>query len=286
MRRALIVTLILLTLWRIDRRRAKELLRRSAIFLCHVSLKRLSPRYTVNPGSAIFIAPHQDDETLACGGLIARKRYEGLPVQVLFITDGSASHPTHPRLSPTAITAIRQQEAREALRILGVESGAIHFLGAPDGRLNHLTPSERTALVEKISVHLTATQPSEIFLPCSPDGSTEHDAAFTVICEAVLRCEHLPVIWQYPVWSWWNPLLMIERIIFTTDNCHQPTEDFQYLKNRALGCYLSQITPLPPEKLPALPSDLVRIFRSDSEFFFRLHLTRPPRAGAPVEAVI
>ena len=39
----------------------------------------------------LVVAPHQDDETLGCGGLIARKRYEGLPVHVVFITDGSAT---------------------------------------------------------------------------------------------------------------------------------------------------------------------------------------------------
>jgi len=277
MRRALIITLVLLTLWRLDRRDAKELIRRLAIRLCRVALNWLSPPYVPNVGPSIFFAPHQDDETLGCGGMIARKRYEGLPVDVVFITDGSASHPGHPRLSPADISAIRQAEAREALSILGVESGAIHFLNAPDGRLNQLSPAERSRLVGQLAAHLAKIQPKEIFLPCSPDGSTEHDAAFLVVCEALRQTGQFPVIWQYPVWSWWNPLLLLERLIFTGSRCHQPTEDFQTMKSLALLRYRSQIAPLAPDTRPALPADLVRIFRSDTEFFFRFH---PPRAVA------
>lgn len=281
--RALILCLLVLSLWRLDYRRAKELLRRIAIRLCRVSLTRLSPPYAPSRGPAIFFAPHQDDETLGCGGLIARKRYEGLPVEVVFITDGSASHPGHPRLTPSAIAATRQAEAREALSILGVESCAMHFLNAPDGRLNQLSALERAHLVGQLAAHLSTVRPREIFLPCCPDGSTEHDAAFTVICDALGHTGLTPVIWQYPVWSWWNPLLLLERIIHATDRCHQPTEDFQTMKSRALDRYRSQTTPIPPDTAPALPADLVRIFRSDTEFFFRFHL--PPARVSPYPVI-
>lgn len=277
MARILILLLLLLSLWRLDHRRAKELLRRLAIRLCRVALDWLSPPYVPNHGPAIFFAPHQDDETLGCGGLIARKRYEGLPVQVVFITDGSASHPGHSRFNPREIAAIRRAEACEALAILGVESNAIHFLNAPDGRLNQLDTAERARLVGLLAAHIGAVRPQEIFLPCSPDGSTEHDAAFLVICEAIRRTGLFPVIWQYPVWSWWNPLLLLERLISGSHRCHQPTEDFQNMKALALRRYVSQTAPLAPDTVPALPADLVRIFRSDTEFFFRFDL--PPTSG-------
>jgi hypothetical protein len=34
--------------------------------------------------STMIFAPHQDDETLGCGGLIALKRQLGIPVKVVF----------------------------------------------------------------------------------------------------------------------------------------------------------------------------------------------------------
>jgi LmbE family N-acetylglucosaminyl deacetylase len=261
-----------LTLDRLDFERSKTVLRRFAVRFCHFALRQLTPAYVFQVRRAVIFAPHQDDETLGCGGLISRKRNEGLPVDVIFLTDGGASHPGHPLHSPAAITALRHREAREALAILGVETGSSHFLDEPDGTLNQIEPGRRAALIDRIAVHLETLRPDEIFLPCNPDGSSEHDAAFGLITEA-LHCSGLrPTVWQYPVWSWYNPMLLLERIIFTADRCQIPTEDYQLIKTRALGCYRTQMHPLPPQTTAALPPELVRIFNSEVEYFFRFNL--------------
>ncbi len=272
MRRVLAASFSLMTLTRVDFHRSKALLRRLAISWCRVALNYTSQPYELRPVRCIVFAPHQDDETLGCGGLIARKRNEGLPVDVVFLTDGSASHPHHPTVSPLDVAAIRHREAREALAILGVESSAIHFLDEPDGMLQHLDKDRRAALVQRITTLLRLIRPNEIFLPCNPDGSTEHDAAFAFIAEAVLSSKLRPAIWQYPVWSWYNPMLLLERMIFTSGRCRVPSGDYQLIKTSALACYRSQTYPLPPQREPALPPELVRIFNSDVEYFFRYEL--------------
>ena len=85
-----------------------------------------------------------------------------------------------------------------------------------------------------------------------------------------------PDVWQYPVWSWWNPLLLFERMIFTTGRCALPTEDYQPVKALALHTYRSQVEATPPWLQPTLPPELVSIFGADREFFFRY---RPPAPG-------
>ena len=275
-RHFLISTLVLLSLSRVDRRRAKMLMRNAAIRFCHRLLSSLCPQYRIRTGPCIVFAPHQDDETLGCGGLIARKRHEGLPVHVIFITDGAASHPGHPRLSSAAIRALRHREALAALAILGVESGAIHFLDEADGMLDSLDPTRGAMLVERITTLLRDIGPEEVFLPCSPDGSTEHDAAFRFVSAALQQTTLRPDVWQYPVWSWWNPLLLFERMIFTTGRCALPTEDYQPVKALALHTYRSQVEATPPWLQPTLPPELVSIFGADREFFFRY---RPPAPG-------
>jgi LmbE family N-acetylglucosaminyl deacetylase len=280
--RHIIITLIVLTsLTRIDQRRAKELTRGVAIRLCRRLLGWVSRPYRLCTGPCVVFAPHQDDETLGCGGLIARKRNEGLPVHVVFITDGGASHPGHPLLSGAEIIRRRHAEALAALAVLGVESCAIHFLNEPDGTLHHLSADRESTLVDKISRLLVEIQPEEIFLPCSPDGSSEHDAAFTVISRSLTTTGLRPDVWQYPVWSWWNPMLLIERMIFTDGHCFQATEDFRPIKALALGNYRTQIEPQAPWRHPALPPELVRIFNSDAEYFFRFILPPPGLDAGP-----
>lgn len=272
MRRVLITGLTFLSLGRLDRQEARECLRRLAIRLCELALRLTSRPYRPCAGPAVVFAPHPDDETFGCGTLIARKRSEGLPVHVIFITDGSASHPGHPLVTPAGISAIRHQEARTAMAVLGVESVAIHFLDEPDGTLGQLSTGRRETLVARIAALLNVLQPTEIFLPCRPDGSTEHDAVFDFVVEAVHRLGTRTVLWQYPVWSWWNPVLLVKHVIGRAECRRAPAENFRVLKRQALAHYRSQLEPLPPQTVAALPAGLVRTLTSDMEYFFRFNL--------------
>lgn len=261
------------------RRRAKELLRRLAVELCGGILFVGSRPYELKEGVTIVIAPHQDDETLACGGIIARKRNEGLPVHVIFITDGSASHPDHPQFTPRAISDLRKAEAMRAASYLGVERNAVHFLDEPDGTLHVIAKERRADLVRRLAALIGTIKPDEIFLPCNPDGSSEHDATFGFLLDALqaVPTQPEPAVWQYPVWSWWNPVLLLRGWLETRECRRLEVEDYRPAKQHAIRCYRSQIAPLAPDKTAALPGELVEIFASDTEFFFRYQ----PRAPHP-----
>lgn len=258
------------------RQRAKLLLRRLAIGLCSSLLRSGSRPLAIREETTVVIAPHQDDESLGCGGIIARKRNEGLPVHVIFITDGSASHPNHPRVSPQELAAIRRQEAMRAMAALGVERTAVHFLNEPDGTLNAIPAVRRNSLVGRLGVLLEKLRPAEVFLPCNPDGSSEHDATFGFVIDAVLAAKLRPDVWQYPVWSWWNPRLLLRGWMRSSDCRRMPLEDYRQGKLQAIRCYHSQVAPLAPDTTPALPPDLVAIFGQDIEFFFRYELPPQP----------
>ena len=245
--------------------------------MCAAVLRVGSQPFDLRIGATVIIAPHQDDETLACGGVISRKRDEGLPVHVIFITDGSASHPNHPRLDGRAISVLRRQEAMRALACLRVERVAVHFLDQPDGQLHRLSQAEHATLISQLSLLFRAIEPSEVFVPTRPDGSSEHDAVFGFVAEAIAASGLEPVVWQYPVWSWWNPLLLVRRWISCADCRRLPLEDHAQAKLDAIECYQSQVAPLEPGTQPALPRALVRLFQADAEYFFR----DPPPKSAP-----
>ena len=257
------------------RQRAKLFLRQLAIGFCGSLLRIASKPYVPREATTLVIAPHQDDESLGCGGLIARKRNEGLPVHVVFITDGSASHPGHPRVSPAELAGLRRAEAMRAMAFLGVERASVHFLDEPDGTLNAITPDRREALVTRLATLFATIAPQEVFLPCYPDGSSEHDATFGFVLDALARSRTGPDVWQYPVWSWWNPVLLLRRWARTHDCRRLPLEDYAQGKFQAIECYQTQIKPLAPDRFASLPRELIRIFQEDSEFFFRYDPTSP-----------
>ena len=89
----------------------------------------------------IVFGPHPDDETLGCGGVIAKKVSEGYNVLVVILTDGRnalsqifgiTSNPT-----PEELKEIRKKELVKATRILGVPDKNLMCLDFEDSTLEH-----------------------------------------------------------------------------------------------------------------------------------------------------
>lgn len=89
----------------------------------------------------LVLAPHPDDETIACGGVLQQARALGLPVRVVFLTYGDnnewsfAIYRKHAVLAPSAVRGmgeIRHDEALAATSVLGLPGSASTFLGYPD----------------------------------------------------------------------------------------------------------------------------------------------------------
>jgi LmbE family N-acetylglucosaminyl deacetylase len=88
-------------------------------------------------GVTLIVAPHMDDEVLACGGTIAQLPQKER-IHVVYATDGMESPapvlPWRDAISPD-LGVVRMREAKAAMECLGVPEKNIHFLGLPDGQL-------------------------------------------------------------------------------------------------------------------------------------------------------
>jgi LmbE family N-acetylglucosaminyl deacetylase len=89
----------------------------------------------------LILAPHPDDEVLACGGIIQKAKAMGLPLQIVFYTYGDNNewaflvYRKRPVIMPKAVRGmglIRHDEALKADNFLGVMPEDIKFLGYPD----------------------------------------------------------------------------------------------------------------------------------------------------------
>lgn len=247
----------------------KNLARRALRAFYAKRLRRRSQPLSLSPeGPTLVIAPHPDDEAFGCGALLARRAAAGVTVIVVYLTDGEASHRGHPILSERHVAGLRRQEAQRAMSSIGIARERLRFCGAPDGRLNALSGPEREACAGCLRGIVAEFGPAELLLPCRDDGSSEHEAAFALMSDALggPPCAR-PRVLEFPVWSWWSPLLLARVAERQGSVWRQPAGAFAQQKRALLASYPSQTEPLPPLAKPSLPRHFSRAFDVRDEFF-------------------
>jgi len=166
--------------------------------LRRMALRAGRPETEPTSDSAVVFAPHPDDETLACGGVVARKVGKGARVRVVVLTDGSLS--PRPSVAPDRLAAARAAEAVEAAAVLGVPGDDVTLLGFPDGRLGE----HADEAIARVSELLRGWRPREVYVPHGSDPQTDHRAAHRVVLAALSALGHGTVVFEYPVWLWYG----------------------------------------------------------------------------------
>jgi len=232
----------------------------------------------------IVFAPHQDDETLGCGGTLVRKCAMGSPVSVVFMTDGSASHPQF--MAAEKLAATRAGEALAATLTLGVAERQVRFLGAPDGALRD---QGRTVIPALIDI-LTERRPAQVFIPYARDRLPDHVATHDFVVTAIRRAGLSVTIFEYPVWFWNHWPWMRQSTGTTTErlrhfareslaglmdfNTRVCVRDVLEKKIAALNCHKTQMTRFDASEQwltlnDVAGGDFIRCLLGDREIFHR-----------------
>ncbi|MDP9028497.1 MAG: PIG-L family deacetylase [Actinomycetota bacterium] len=211
----------------------------------------------------IVIAPHPDDETLGCGGLIAGAAHLGVKVQIIVVTDGSASHPRSKTVKRHELRARRAEELREAVTRL--DPGAtVTWLGFPDGR----TADFEDAIQDRLQRELQdAGAGTTVAVTWSGDGHRDHRIVGAIVERALPAG---PTLWNYPIWMWhWatpdDTTIPWERAIAVALS----PEDLDR-KRHAINAFESQVHPLSahPGDERVLEPGVIKHFVGDREVFF------------------
>ncbi len=68
----------------------------------------------------LVVAPHFDDESIACGGTIIKHVRAGDDVSIVFMTGGNSGSMSHHYLSQIEYGQLRKVEATAAMKVLGI----------------------------------------------------------------------------------------------------------------------------------------------------------------------
>ena len=188
----------------------------------------------------LILAPHPDDDVLGCGGIIQRSVAMKLPLRVAYFTYGDNNewsflvYRKHAVLAPTAVEQmglVRHDEAVAAMRLLGVSTNDLVFLGYPDfgtlriwtsfwgatapysGMLTHASqvpyanafrpgaPFLGQEIVHDLTTLLKTFKPTKVFVSHPADFNVDHRAlyCFTRLALWELEPELQPEVWPYLV---------------------------------------------------------------------------------------
>ena len=125
---------------------------------------------TVPALAALVLAPHPDDEVFGCGGAIASHVRNGVPVQVIILTDGARF----------GEVSLRADESRAAANVLGY--GEPQFWSLPDRGLGY---SEE--LVQRIADHIARAGVDLVYAPSPWEIHPDHRQTTWLATEAVRR---------------------------------------------------------------------------------------------------
>jgi LmbE family N-acetylglucosaminyl deacetylase len=228
---------------------------------------------------AVVFAPHPDDETLGCGGTIARKLSEGYDISVVFLTDGRHSLAELGMFSsptPFEMKEIRREDAMRATKILGLREKDLVFLVFEDKTLR----KHEKLVQERIVEILKDISPVEVFFPQAKEYNIDHRVTNILIRRAIEKLDVHPVEYQYII-AWKFPLYLLvhvtnERIfdlmmskVLEGDLIHVDISKFLDLKQMAIKEYKSQIAVLSDrQKRPALKNSFIKRFLKNQEKFF------------------
>jgi len=155
--------------------------------------------------STLILAPHQDDESIGCGGTVKLISNIGGNVDVVYIANGEAGTRKGVALTDEEkkrLVEIRNSEARKACDILGVKG--MYLLNGRDTQLHH-----EMNLYKKLLEILTQNKYDIVFCPWKYDGHSDHIATFKILKKALRHYPENIEIWLYEIWTPLIPNCMV-----------------------------------------------------------------------------
>ncbi|MBN1621171.1 MAG: PIG-L family deacetylase [Endomicrobiales bacterium] len=157
--------------------------------------------------NVLVLAPHQDDESVGCGGTLIKHVKSGGNAAVAFCTADNES---------------RDEESRNAMKSLGINDSVSWKYG-----INSL--AEQKDLPEKMINLFDEKKPEIVFIPFLLDNHYDHRAVNNALIKAGNSKKYDFLIYAYPVWFPLYP------------NVLSDISGVWEGKAKAISCYKSQI---------------------------------------------
>lgn len=168
----------------------------------------------------LIVAPHPDDETIGCGGLLAKY---GKQCDVLLVTDGRMGFFENSSVTdPDEMAKIRKNEFVTAMKFLNVNKTVC--LDLPNGDMKPYI-----SIIKRFNIK----EYNKIFIPGCNEHHTEHVLVNRVLRRMILFQWSKAEVFEYEVWT---PMLNPNKMIDITDVIDKKLDVVSIYKSQ-IECY-------------------------------------------------
>ena len=172
-----------------------------------IALRRATHRLpvqleAVRRGRILVLAPHFDDEAIACGGTLLLHKEAASQVCVVFVSDSSGA-----LADPVAAAQVKATRRREMQQVQAALSlASVIELDFPDGSLVR----HEGAIAERLAGTLKEFRPQQVLCPFPVDAHADHQATALAFALATERSGWQGEVLAYEVWSTLWPNMAID----------------------------------------------------------------------------
>jgi N-acetylglucosamine malate deacetylase 1 len=150
--------------------------------------------------SMLVIAPHQDDETIGCGGVLALQAASKHAAAIVLLQDG-ASGCEEIGMSRQQLMELRNEESRRAAAVIPLEAPIF---------LNHSVLAESMLeATENIQRILVERKVDAVFVPFVLDGHPDHRLTNYILADALANIPRNIRVFEYEVWGMCIPNVLV-----------------------------------------------------------------------------
>jgi LmbE family N-acetylglucosaminyl deacetylase len=193
----------------------------------------------------LILAPHPDDEIVACGIAAMRARTEGAEVFVLYLTTGVPPRESLWRWQRDGYQVRRRRRREEAMAVAAeLQLTPIGFRDTPARRLRH----DLDAAARDVAAALASCGANVLWVPAFEGAHQDHDAANALASHfaADLPVADLPVadlpVWEFAAYNYAGGKVQANRFADQRGGeiVIAATEAEAERKRRALAVYVSE----------------------------------------------
>lgn len=218
----------------------------------------------------IVFAPHPDDETLGCGGTIAKRISEGYEVLIVVMTDGRYAFSKvlgiNSDPSPQELKQIRREEMKKAAKNLGVPEENIVFLDYEDESLKENSKEAE----QRVTQILKKNRPTEVYFPYEKDDHRDHRATNRIIRNSVKKLGLPTLKYQYSIYQRYSrasPMVDQFLKVFKRNMVQVDISEFLSLKEVAVKEFVSEITIISSRQKRPLLTKIKKFLKNKETFY-------------------